>query len=210
MLLQMQEHKTSVRNVANSVMRKPNDPPHGSAQRYGRKALSAMLVPADGPNHRRAERYPSPPRHPAGQRVTRPHRNRAETFPRLFRGRSLFRTPPIRSTGPARGHPRTPPGPRLFGVCITRPEPSDAVAHRYRLQKIATELPISPEVLRIRGLRRRLPVGRSPLPTVRPGEQFPEPDPWCSRPAPSAHSCYRRARCTGRHSGHLVAIRSLW
>ncbi|GGK96109.1 hypothetical protein GCM10011588_08130 [Nocardia jinanensis] len=30
MLLHMQEHKTPVRNVANSVLRKPNDPSHGT------------------------------------------------------------------------------------------------------------------------------------------------------------------------------------
>lgn len=82
MLLQMQEHKTSVCNVANSVVRKPNDPLHGSSPRSHRKRLPAKLVPAGGPNPRRAERYPPTPRYQWGQRVTRPHRNRAETYPR--------------------------------------------------------------------------------------------------------------------------------
>lgn len=107
MLLQMQEHKTSVCNVANSVVRKPNDPLRGSSPRSHRKRLPAKLVPASGPNPRRAERYPPTPHHQSGQRVTRPHRNRAETYPHHSPGTihipmvPACRRPAVATTGKA-------------------------------------------------------------------------------------------------------------
>lgn len=118
MLLQMQEHKTSVRNVANSVVRKPNDPLHGSSPGTHRKRLPAKPVPVGGPKPRRAERYPPPPRYQAGQRVTRPHRNRADTYPR--RPPATIRTPVVAT----RRHPAA----ATTGEGPTNPQRSDTVS----------------------------------------------------------------------------------